>query len=151
MNWVNTVINDSTRLSDALLSYKAEYNLAVRECNIIGNIETAAAQMPGIVEYRFSQLQELEAILEYLNIELQRIKTKCFRSYLENYPRALSSRDCEKFADGEPDVLDWRLKINQCALIRNKFLGVTKALEQKHYQLSNIVKLRCAGLEDATL
>ena len=28
--------------------------------------------MPGIVEHRFNQLQEIEAILNYLNIELRR-------------------------------------------------------------------------------
>jgi hypothetical protein len=30
-------------------------------------------------------------------------------------------------------------------------LGITKALDQKQWQLTNIVKLRVAGMEDATL
>ena len=30
-------------------------------------------------------------------------------------------------------------------------MGVIKALEVKQWQLTNVIKLRCAGLEDATL
>jgi hypothetical protein len=74
-----------------------------------------------------------------------------FRKYLETYQRALSSRDCEKFVEGEADVVDYEKIINEFALLRNKWLGITKALDIKQWQLSNIIKLRVAGMEDATL
>ena len=63
----------------------------------------------------------------------------------------MSSRDCEKFVDGEADVVDFEKIINEFALLRNKWLGIIKALDQKQWQLTNIVKLRVAGMEDATL
>ena len=107
--------------------------------------------MPGIVEERYGQLQEIEAILEYLNIELRRLKSQFFRKYLESYQRALSSRDCEKFVEGEADVIDMEKIINEFALIRNKWLGIIKALDQKQWQITNIVKLRVAGMEDASV
>jgi hypothetical protein len=107
--------------------------------------------MPGTVEHRFGQLQEIEAILEYLNIELRRLKSGFFRKYLENYQRALSSKDCEKYVDGEADVVDMEKIINEFALLRNKWLGVIKGLDQKQWQITNIVKLRVAGMEDATI
>ena len=107
--------------------------------------------MPGIVEHRFNQLQELEAILEFMNIELRKLRSSFFKKYLENYQRALSSRDVEKYVDGENDVCDYEKIINEFALIRNKWLGVLKALDQKQWQITNIVKLRVAGMEDATL
>ena len=116
-----------------------------------GNVEKAASQMPGIVEHRFNQLQEIEAILNYLNIELRRLRSSFFKKYLENYQRALSSRDVEKYVDGEADVVDYEKIINEFALMRNKWLGVLKALDQKQWQITNVVKLRVAGMEDATL
>jgi len=128
-----------------------ELQAAKVEVKIYGNVEKAAANMPGIIEHRFNQLQEIEAVLEYLNIELRRLKSQHFRKYLENYQRALSSRDCEKFVDGEADVVDFEKIINEFALLRNKWLGIIKALDQKQWQLTNIVKLRVAGMEDATL
>ena len=107
--------------------------------------------MPGIVEYRFNQLQELEAILEFLNIEQRRKKTKYYKKYLEGYNKALSSRDAEKYADGEDDVVDQQHIVNEFALIRNKFIGLIKAIDAKQFQINNIVKLRAAGLEDVAL
>ena len=151
MGWYTKISKDISHIPDAVEFYKAELDAAKNECRITGNIEKAAAGMPGIVEQRFSQLQEIEAILEYLNIELRRIKSQYFRKYLENYQRALSSRDCEKFVEGEADVVDFEKIINEFALLRNKWLGITKALDQKQWQLTNIVKLRVAGMEDASL
>ena len=151
MNWYDKVSKDISNIPDAAVFYESELQAAKIECKIFGNIEKVSAAMPGIVENRFNQLQEIEAILEYLNIELRRLKSQHFRKYLENYQRALSSRDCEKFVDGEADVVDFEKIINEFALLRNKWLGVIKALDQKQWQLTNIVKLRVAGLDDANL
>ena len=142
---------DISRIPDAVAYYESELIEAKSDTYINGNIEKTSAKMPGIVENRFNQLQEIEAILEYLNIELRRLRSQHFRKYLENYQRALSSRDCEKFVEGESDVVDFEKIINDFALLRNKWLGIIKALDQKQWHLSNIVKLRVAGLEDATL
>ena len=151
MSWYSKVSKDISNIPDAVAYYEAELQAARADARITGNIEKASAAMPGIVEQRFSQLQEIEAILEYLNIELRRLKSQLFRKYLETYQRALSSRDCEKFVDGEADVVDYEKIINEFALLRNKWLGITKALDQKQWQMTNIVKLRVAGMEDATL
>ena len=151
MGWYAKVSKDISYIPDAVDHYNAELLAARSECHISGNVERAAANMPGIVEQRFGQLQEIEAILEYLNIELRRLKSQHFRKYLENYQRALSSRDCEKFVEGEADVVDFEKIINEFALLRNKWLGITKALDQKQWQITNIVKLRVAGMEDASL
>lgn len=151
MNWYTKISKDVSYIPDAVAYYESELLAAKTDCRITGNIEKAAANMPGIVENRFNQLQEIEAILEYLNIELRRLKSQYFRKYLENYQRALSSRDCEKYVEGEADVVDYEKIINEFALLRNKWLGVIKSLDIKQWQLSNVVKLRTAGMEDASL
>lgn len=149
--WYNKVANDISNIPDAVEYFEAELITARYECRITGSLEKAAASMPGVVEQRFTQLQEIEAILEYLNIELRRLKSSHFRKYLESYARALSSRDVEKYVEGEADVVDMEKIINEFALLRNKWLGITKALDQKQWQITNIIKLRVAGMEDATL
>ena len=149
--WYNKISKDISHIPDAVLYYEAELQAAKLDARIAGNIEKAAANMPGMVEQRFNQLQEIEAILEYLNIELRRLRSQHFRKYLESYQRALTSRDCEKFVDGEADVVDFEKIINEFALLRNKWLGIIKALDIKQWQLSNVIKLRTAGMEDATL
>ena len=151
MGWYSEVSRDVSKIPQAVAYFDNELSQARTEVKLSGNVERASAEMPGIVEQRFNQLQELEAILEYLNIELRRLRSSFFKKYLENYQRALSSRDVEKYVDGEADVVDYEKIINEFALMRNKWLGVTKALDQKQWQLTNIVKLRVAGMEDASL
>lgn len=149
--WYNKVSKDLSELPACLEYYYDEMAQAQKECKIFGNIEKSSAQLPGIVEQRFNQLQEIEAILEYLNIELRRLRSKTFRKYLENYQRALSSRDVEKYVDGEADVVDMEKLINEFALVRNKWLGIIKGLDIKQWQMSNIIKLRTAGMEDISI
>jgi hypothetical protein len=151
MGWYSEVSRNISKLPDAIAHYEGEIIVARQEVKLKGNVERAAAEMPGIVEQRFNQLQEIEAILEYMNIELRRLRSSYFKKYLENYQRALSSRDVEKYVDGESDVVDYEKIINEFALVRNKWLGVLKALDQKQWQITNVVKLRVAGMEDASL
>lgn len=151
MSWYAKVSRDIAHLPDCLDHFYNEIESARAEVKIHGNVEKASALLPGIVEQRFNQLQEIEAILEYLNIELRRLKSKTFRKYLENYQRALSSRDVEKYVEGEADVVDMEKVINEFAMLRNQWLGIIKGLDIKQWQLSNIIKLRAAGLEDISL
>ena len=131
MGWYSEISRDVSRIPDAVNYFEGELTKARVEVKLKGNVERAAAEMPGIVEHRFNQLQEIEAILNYLNIELRRLRSSYFKKYLENYQRALSSRDVEKYVDGEADVVDYEKIINEFALLRNKWLGVLKSLDQK--------------------
>jgi hypothetical protein len=149
--WYSKVSRDISQIPNAINYFSNQLEDARLEVKLKGNVERAAAEMPGIVEHRFNQLQEIEAILNYMNIELRRLRSSFFKKYLENYQRALSSRDVEKYVDGEADVVDYEKIINEFALMRNKWLGVLKALDQKQWQITNVVKLRVAGMEDASI
>ena len=90
-------------------------------------------------------------MLNFLNIELRKIRRTYFQKYLEGYQRALSSRDAEKYVDGEDDVIHFETFINEVALLRNKWLGLMKGLESKNFMIGHVVRLRTAGMEDVQL
>ena len=149
--WYNRVVADIGELPAFIDYYDAELGHAKFECKIAGNVERSIAQLPGITEHRFNQLQEIEAVLNYLNIQLRKIRRKHFQKYLEAYARALTSRDADKYVDGEDEVIDYETLINEVALLRNRWLGVMKGLEAKQWQMGHIVRLRCAGQEDISI
>ena len=151
MHWFNEIRKDIANIIPAIDYYEKQLEEARLECSLKGNVEKHSRDMPGVVEHRFNQLQEIEAILEYLNIELRKIKTEKYKKFLEHYNRALSSRDADKYAEGEQDVVDQQHICNEFALVRNKYMGLIKALDAKQFQINNIVKLRAAGLEDISL
>ena len=149
--WFGKVKADLAEIPNALDWFENEYTQAKLEVRINGSVEKQSRDLPGIVEHRFAQLQELEAILEHLNIQLNKVKTKAFRKYLETYNRALTSRDAEKFADGEEDVIMYQELVNEVALMRNKWQGIIKTLDIKGFQINNVIRLKIAGQEDFRL
>ena len=151
MTWYNKVVDDISYLPGFLDHYSDQLEEAKIECGVKGIVEKNISALPGITEHRFNQLQEIEAVLNFLNIQLKKIRRRYFQKYLEGYQRALSSRDAEKYVDGEDEVIEYEILINEVALIRNKWLGIMKGLDTKQWQLGHIVKLRTAGMEDISL
>ena len=146
--WYSKVVADLSNIPDFIDHYERELDGAKQDCRVGGLIEKNITALPGITEHRFNQLQEIEAVLNYLNIQLRKIRRTHFQKYLEGYQRALTSRDAEKYVDGEDEVIEFETLINEVALLRNRFLGILKAMESKNFMLGHIVRLRAAGMED---
>ena len=147
--WYNKIVDDMGQLPDAIDWFQKQLETAWVEAKIVGGIERAAQELSGIMAYRFGQLQEVEAILKHLNIRYDKMRSDHYRKYLERYQRELTDRSIEKYIDGEDDVVTMATLINEVALVRNKYLALIKGLEQKSYNISNIIKLRIVGMEDA--
>jgi hypothetical protein len=146
--WYNRVVANLGEIPAFIEYYEGELLVAKSEIKIRGNVERALSNLPGETEHRFNQLQEIEAVLEFLNIQLRRIRQTHYKKYLEAYARALTSRDAEKYAEAEDEVIDMETIINEVALLRNKWLGVMKGIESKNFMLGHVVRLRTAGMED---
>ena len=151
MSWYRLVTSDLSKVDQFFEFYDKELAEAKYETSISGKLEKNISSLPGITEHRFNQLQEIEAILNFVNIELKSIRRKHFQKYLENYNRQLSSRDAEKYVDGEQEVIAHEILSNEIALLRNQYLGIMKGLESKNFMLGHITRLRAAGLEDVTI
>jgi len=150
-NWYTRVSQNLNVIPDFISHFENELLSAKSEVKVYGNVEKNIAAIPGVTEHRFNQLQEIEAVLNYLNIQLRKIRRKHFQKYLEAYNRVLTSRDAEKYVDGEDEVVDFEILINEVALLRNQWLGILKGLEAKQWQMGHIVRLRTAGMEDITI
>jgi hypothetical protein len=150
--WYYKVTNDISLIPDFIDYYEKELINARQELSLKGkSLEKHAAELPGLVELRFSQLQEIESILEYLNIQLRKDRSIEFKKFLEAYNKALSSRDAEKYVDGVSYIVDSTVLINEIALLRNRYLSITKGMEAKNFMLGHITKLKVAGIDDASV
>lgn len=151
-SWYYRITANIAEIPSFIDYFETELEEARKELSLKGkSLERHAAELPGLVEHRFAQLQEIEAVLEWLNVKLKKDRAVEFKKFLESYNKALSSRDAEKYVDGVSHIVDTTLLVNEIALLRNKFLGISKGFEQKSFSASNIIKLRVAGLDDATV
>jgi len=149
--WYNRIVDNMAELPSAIDHFNAELQSAQDEAKIFGNIEKNAQELSGIMAYRFGQLQEVEAVLKFLNIRYDKMRSDHYRRYNERYNRELSDRSIEKYIDGEDDIVGMSTLINEVALLRNRYLALIKGLDVKQYQIGHIVKLRTVGMETATL
>lgn len=149
--WYNLVTKDPSDLSplgDALLFFNKELETAEAETRIQGNVSQECGRLPGVQSFRNTQFNEVQAILNYLELKLKKAKTDAFKKYLEAYNRSLSSRDADKYADVDDDVMDLSMLIAEVSLVRDRYLSICNALNTKQFQLNNIVRLRTTGMED---
>jgi hypothetical protein len=121
--WYSLVVADLGNIPDFIAHFESQLTDAKRDCKIGGLVEKNITALPGITEHRFNQLQEIEAVLNFLNIQLRKIRTRHFKKYLEGYARALTARDAEKYVDGEEEVVDFETIINEVALSTQSLAG----------------------------
>ena len=71
MGWYTDIAKDISNIPDAVLYFEQELVEARKEVKLYGNVEKASAALPGIVEHRFAQLQEIEAV-SYTHLSCRR-------------------------------------------------------------------------------
>jgi len=153
--WYFKVVNSNDMFSaigDAVEYFMSEYETGKAELTPQrgSRLWDLHMKIPGMMEHRYGQLQEIEAIMNYLEIQYDKAKGEKKRMYFEHYNRQLSERMADQYADIEPEVLVIREFVQQVSLVRNHFLGLTKGIESLHFNAGHLNKLKAAGVEDAT-
>lgn len=152
ISWYRKVQEDGLdEITEALMYYEKELENAKKDLEISGSAIAMSGRLPGIMQYRYSQLQDLCAIYEYISILKNKTFSIKFKSFLSHYNKDISSRDAEKFANGEDDVAELAILLVSIGVVRDQYTGITKGLESKHYQLTNIMQLKRAGIDDFSI
>jgi len=77
--YYSKIVNNLGAIPSFINFYESELEVAKSECRVGGLIEKNIKALPGITEHRFNQLQEIEAVLNFLNIQLRKIRRKHFK------------------------------------------------------------------------
>ena len=147
-NWYNLIKQDLKNIIPAMEFFEKEITEAEEDVKIKGRLLDTAAQLSGIFEYRFSQLQQIEAILKYLEILLDEEESKLYQKYNEGYQRMLSESAKHEYIKGEPTYSALKKYIIDISYVRNQYIAISKALDVKNFMISNITKLKTAGVDD---
>ena len=139
-NAFQIIKKDESKLTEVLNYFLEEYEEAKKDLKISGRLDKSVSELSSKFEMRYSQLQDLEAILEHFNIKLKAIKSKIYQQLINTSARALTQSDLRQYIDGNEQVVAMQTIINEIALVRNKFISISKGMETKNYQLSNLTK-----------
>lgn len=157
MSWFRKVVSagdgDLTPLVAAMDYFSKEYEEGVKA--VRPERETRlweiSRELPGHMVFRYEQWQQLNAIHEWLEVRESAMIRKAADDLQKHYARTLSTRDAITLAETDENVLAMRTIRIEVKMLSNKFAGITKSLEMLHYQINSLIKLREAGIEDATI
>ena len=157
MSWFRKVTSaeegDFLPLVAAMNYYQKEYEEGVKATKPEQGVRLweISRELPGHMAFRYNQWQELNAIHEWLEVREEAMIRKAADDLQKNYARTMSTRDAVSLAETDINVLAMRTIRIEVKLMASKFAGITKGLEFLHYQIGHLVKLREAGIEDATI
>ena len=147
-NFFQEIKSDISVIKDFLEFYNKEYEEAVKETIIGGNVVEQTQMLPQQMTLRFSQLQEIEAVLHHVEILRDEQVAQCWIKYTEHYKKLLTTGEKKNYVMGEQTVIQFEKLVNEIAFLRNKFISLTKGFDCKNFALSNIIKLKVAGVDD---
>lgn len=152
MRWFQRIISkpggDMIALGNALEWFEKEHEDGRKQLKPSGRLAEVEARLPANAEYYYGMAMEIEAILQWINLETEKMVVKWHRHYLESYHRDLNANVAKSWAECHQEVVDLKELAITVGLIRSKFHGLTQGLNYLHFQLGNITALHKAGIED---
>ena len=110
-------------------------------------LESCLSKNSAQMHYYDERRIRLHSLVKFFKIEKDRVRSEWTRKYNENYSRQLTIQLISKYVDSEPDyllVLNLSLEVEE---IYEEYISIVDAFKQRHYELTNMTKLRIANLE----
>lgn len=138
-------------LNDVLIPYVEDIVNAKENLVLKGKTyKEANMEQAQWMSYYDERKVELKTILEYVDIEIERIRTKLIRGF-EKHPRNLSDTMRRQYVNNEPELLNIQKKRLVIQELYGKYVSLVDAFKQRGYSLRNLTILIQANVEDSIL
>ena len=135
-------------LPNILEVYDRELNEAEERLKIKGKkLEVSNSENSAWLHYYDQRRVELKALVKFFQMEEDRVRGSLYKSYKENYSRALGERDINKYIDNEKEYLKVHGLLIEVEEMYELYQAIVNAFTTRNYALSNITKLRVSQLE----
>ena len=114
-------------------------------------LEHANRENPAWFSYYDQRRIELYTITKWLEANVNRVKSKLFRSLYKNQPYDLSDRAKDKFIESEPAYLAAYELYLEGKEMYETYVSIVDSFRQNGYALNNITRIRVQSLEDAVI
>lgn len=152
MSKISDLGKDYKNLPDVLEVYTNDLAEAEEKLKITGKkLEIANSENSAWLHYYDQRRVELHTLVKFFKSEEDRVKGTLFKSYKENYSRALGEREINKYIDNEETYIYVHSLLLEVEEIFELYQSVVTAFTSRNYALSNITKIRVASLENVEI
>jgi len=112
------------------------------------NIVTANNEQPSWMAFYDARRAELKTALEYMDMNLQKIRGKLWKDYTENYSRDLQAKDKEQYINNEPVYLNAYELYLELKDLHDRYVAVVEAFRSRGFALNNITRIITSDVAD---
>ncbi len=139
-------------LPNMLETYEEKLKDAAEQLKITGKkLEMSNSENSAWLHFYDQRRIELHTLVKYFNAEEDRIKSTLFKSYKENYSRAIGEREINRYIDNEDAYIFVHSLLLEVEEVYEMFQSVVNSFTSRNYALSNITKIRVASLENVEI
>jgi len=139
---------DYKNLPALLEVYENDLLNAKEQLEIRGKkLEIANSENSAWLHYYDQRRIELHTLVKFFMAEEERVRGSLFKSYKENYSRALGEREINKYIDNEEAYIYVHSLLLEVEERYELYQSTVNAFISRNYALSNITKIRVAQLE----
>jgi hypothetical protein len=128
-----------------LKPYKADLQIKGK------SIERANVEQASLLSYYDERRVELRAIMQYLEMNLERVYGTKWKQYTENYNRELTPKDKEQYIKHDPAYVVQREIYIEMEELYKQFESAVESFKARGYALNNITKIKVAQISDVIL
>lgn len=110
-------------------------------------LEMCLSENSAHMHYYDERRNRLRTLVKYFKMEVERVRSELYKSYTENYSRALSPQQVSKYIDHEPAYLEIYQILLEVEEVYDQYTSVVENFKSRGFELQYITKLRIASLE----
>ena len=140
------------KLPDILDQFKKDLEPAKEQYSNEGKLlETCLSKNSAQMHYYDERRIRLHSLVKFFRGEVDRVRGEWYKKYNENYSRTITIQMMNKYIDAEPDFLNVYKILIEVEEVYEDYISVVDTFKQRHYELTNMTKLRIANLEFAEI
>ena len=148
MSMVPQLGEDYIKLPDILDQFKTDLEPAKEQVNNDGKLlETCLSKNSALMHYYDERRIRLHSLVKFFRMEVDRVRGEKYKQYNENYSRSITIQMMNKYIDAEPAYLEIYQILIEIEEVYEDYVSVVDTFKQRHYELTNMTKLRIANLE----
>lgn len=115
------------------------------------SIERANVEQASLLSYYDERRIELRAVMQYLDVHLEKMFGSKWKQFTENYNRELSPKDKEQYIKHDPAYVIQREIYVEMEELYKRFESAVESFKARGYALNNITKIKVAQISDVVL
>ena len=136
------------KLPDILDQFKTDLAPTKEQVNNDGKLlETCLSKNSALMHYYDERRIRLHSLVKFFRMEVDRVRGEKYKQYNENYSRSITIQMMNKYIDAEPAYLEIYQILIEIEEVYEDYVSVVDTFKQRHYELTNMTKLRIANLE----